>query len=209
MVLILHVRIRCRDADKTSGRVARVLNLVAELELMQAPGLAYSIPKEFDRMPRLTGGMCASSNAHTHAFFKGISNQENSPPLFPAYGRKICCRFLFYKIHGSHPETCNNKQGTNAHELQQLCTSSVDKTFVCKPCCVMVGISHNLVSKAFCHRGNDAPILLPHSELAMTDKVSVPGRATVEVDVQRGNGAPAYVLNSGGGLRHWASALQH
>ena len=28
---------------------------VADLELMQAPGLAYSIPKEFRGLPRLTG----------------------------------------------------------------------------------------------------------------------------------------------------------
>ena len=45
----------CRDADKTAIRVNRVLASVAELELLQAPGLPYSIPKEFDNRPRLTG----------------------------------------------------------------------------------------------------------------------------------------------------------
>ena len=45
----------CRDADKTAVRVNRVLNSVAELELLQAPGLPYSIPKEFNNRPRLTG----------------------------------------------------------------------------------------------------------------------------------------------------------
>ena len=44
-----------RDADKISGRVSRVLTKVAQLELLQAPGLPFSIPKEFESLPRLTG----------------------------------------------------------------------------------------------------------------------------------------------------------
>ncbi|KAK9808478.1 hypothetical protein WJX73_010340 [Symbiochloris irregularis] len=44
-----------RDADKTSKRVNKVLGQVAALELLQAPGLPYSVPKEFENLPRLTG----------------------------------------------------------------------------------------------------------------------------------------------------------
>ena len=35
-----------------------MLNQVAALELIQAPGLPYSIPKEFEKFPRLTGNSC-------------------------------------------------------------------------------------------------------------------------------------------------------
>lgn len=50
-----------RDADKTSKRVNKVLGQVAALELIQAPGLPYSIPKEFEKFPRLTGQRCCPS----------------------------------------------------------------------------------------------------------------------------------------------------
>lgn len=44
-----------KEAEKTSTRVTKALNKVAELELLQAPGLAFSIPKEYSSLPRLTG----------------------------------------------------------------------------------------------------------------------------------------------------------
>ena len=44
-----------RDADKVSGRVAKVLRKVSELELLQAPNLPYTLPKEYRSLPHLTG----------------------------------------------------------------------------------------------------------------------------------------------------------
>jgi len=44
-----------RDADKVSVRAAGVLRNVAELELLQAPGLPFSVPRDLNCMPALTG----------------------------------------------------------------------------------------------------------------------------------------------------------
>lgn len=67
----------CRDSDKVSGRVNRVLNLVAQLELLQAPGLPYSIPKEFDGLPRLTGGQCSSLHCVQEGWLGGAWLRES------------------------------------------------------------------------------------------------------------------------------------
>ena len=44
-----------RDADKVSERTDKTLQSVAQLELIQAPGLPFSVPKDFLSYPRLTG----------------------------------------------------------------------------------------------------------------------------------------------------------
>lgn len=41
---------------QVSFRVADVLRDVAELELLQAPGLPYIIPRDYVNLPHLTGG---------------------------------------------------------------------------------------------------------------------------------------------------------
>lgn len=51
----------CRDADKVSSRTNDTLESVAQLELIQAPGLAFSIPKDLRSLPRLTGTAPAPS----------------------------------------------------------------------------------------------------------------------------------------------------
>ena len=50
----------CRDADKVSIRTAEVLSNVAGLELLQAPGVSFIIPKEYRSLPQLKGehAMC-------------------------------------------------------------------------------------------------------------------------------------------------------
>ena len=48
-----------RDPDKTSLRANRVLRDVASLELAQAPGIPYLIPKEYASRPRLNGKLLA------------------------------------------------------------------------------------------------------------------------------------------------------
>ncbi|KAK9818070.1 hypothetical protein WJX72_006649 [[Myrmecia] bisecta] len=47
--------IDARDPDKTAQRVGVTLHDVAELELLQAAGISFAIPKEYANLPRLTG----------------------------------------------------------------------------------------------------------------------------------------------------------
>lgn len=54
-LLRLQNAIASKDPDRTSIRVANALERVAQLELLQAPGLTYRIPLEYASMPRLTG----------------------------------------------------------------------------------------------------------------------------------------------------------
>ncbi|XP_077243236.1 cyclophilin-like peptidyl-prolyl cis-trans isomerase family protein isoform X3 [Tasmannia lanceolata] len=47
--------IKENDPDKVSIRLSSSLNTVAELELLQAPGLSFLLPKQYMGYPRLTG----------------------------------------------------------------------------------------------------------------------------------------------------------
>lgn len=47
--------IAAKDADKVSIRLASSLDTIAQLEVMQATGLAFLLPKEFQDFPHLTG----------------------------------------------------------------------------------------------------------------------------------------------------------
>ncbi|GFR50671.1 hypothetical protein Agub_g12923 [Astrephomene gubernaculifera] len=51
----LDLAIRTQQSDAVSLRVAEALEAVSELELLQAPGLPYVIPKEYRSLPRLVG----------------------------------------------------------------------------------------------------------------------------------------------------------
>mmetsp|Transcript_17344 Transcript_17344/g.51914 ORF Transcript_17344/g.51914 Transcript_17344/m.51914 type:complete len:518 (-) Transcript_17344:3244-4797(-) len=51
----LRAVIAMQDPGKVSFRVADVLRDVAELELLQAPGLPYIIPRDYVNLPHLTG----------------------------------------------------------------------------------------------------------------------------------------------------------
>ena len=51
----LQAAIASKDPDRTSIRAANALERVAQLELLQAPGLTYRIPSEYASLPRLTG----------------------------------------------------------------------------------------------------------------------------------------------------------
>ncbi|GAB4820888.1 hypothetical protein N2152v2_007934 [Parachlorella kessleri] len=44
-----------KDPDRTSLRVASLLRQVADLELLQAPGLPYRVPQQYRDLPRLIG----------------------------------------------------------------------------------------------------------------------------------------------------------
>ena len=56
----LDLAVGAQDQDQVSLSVAAGLREVAELKLLQAPGLPFSIPKEFGALPRLTGGFPVS-----------------------------------------------------------------------------------------------------------------------------------------------------
>ncbi|KAK4255758.1 hypothetical protein QN277_008713 [Acacia crassicarpa] len=47
--------IKAQDADKVSVSLASALDTVAELELLQAPGLSFLLPEQYLQYPRLTG----------------------------------------------------------------------------------------------------------------------------------------------------------
>lgn len=47
--------IKDQDADKVSVSLASTLDTVAELELLQAPGLSFLMPKQYMQYPRLSG----------------------------------------------------------------------------------------------------------------------------------------------------------
>ncbi|PRQ31391.1 putative peptidylprolyl isomerase [Rosa chinensis] len=47
--------IKDKDADKVSVALASSLDTIAELELLQAPGLSFLLPEQYQRYPRLTG----------------------------------------------------------------------------------------------------------------------------------------------------------
>ncbi|KAF7836756.1 peptidyl-prolyl cis-trans isomerase CYP37, chloroplastic isoform X1 [Senna tora] len=47
--------IKDQDADKVSVGLASTLDTVAELELLQAPGLSFLLPEQYLQYPRLTG----------------------------------------------------------------------------------------------------------------------------------------------------------
>lgn len=51
----LLVAINQKDPDRTSTAVANVLGTVAEIEILQAPGLPYTLPAQYSEYPRLTG----------------------------------------------------------------------------------------------------------------------------------------------------------
>ncbi|XP_061351866.1 peptidyl-prolyl cis-trans isomerase CYP37, chloroplastic-like [Gastrolobium bilobum] len=47
--------IKEQDADKVSMNLASTLDTVAEVELLQAPGLSFLLPKQYMQYPRLSG----------------------------------------------------------------------------------------------------------------------------------------------------------
>eukprot|EP00252_Welwitschia_mirabilis_P008559 TRINITY_DN2049_c0_g1_i3.p1 TRINITY_DN2049_c0_g1~~TRINITY_DN2049_c0_g1_i3.p1 ORF type:complete len:423 (+),score=82.38 TRINITY_DN2049_c0_g1_i3:123-1391(+) len=47
--------IKEKDPDKVSVKLSSSLDSIAQLELLQAPGLPYLLPEEYQRYPRLTG----------------------------------------------------------------------------------------------------------------------------------------------------------
>lgn len=47
--------IKDKDPDKVSVGLASSLDTIAELELLQAPGLSFLLPEQYKRYPRLTG----------------------------------------------------------------------------------------------------------------------------------------------------------
>ncbi|KAL2644810.1 hypothetical protein R1flu_012397 [Riccia fluitans] len=47
--------IAAKDADKVSIRLANSLEMISELEIIQAPGLAFLVPASYQEYPRLTG----------------------------------------------------------------------------------------------------------------------------------------------------------
>ncbi|MEW5302874.1 MAG: hypothetical protein WDW36_005614 [Sanguina aurantia] len=75
----LELAVGSQQPDVTSVRVAEVLRSVAALELVQAPGLAFSIPAQYTSLPRLVGRAVveftlqkASGSAGSELFFNDV-----------------------------------------------------------------------------------------------------------------------------------------
>eukprot|EP00877_Chromochloris_zofingiensis_P007222 jgi/Chrzof1/2753/Cz11g28010.t1_CYP37 len=51
----LELAVKTQQPDFASVRVADVLKGVSELELLEAPGLSFSLPKDYETLPRLIG----------------------------------------------------------------------------------------------------------------------------------------------------------
>jgi len=44
-----------QDPDRVGFNIAAVFKVLTELEMLQAPALPYSLPPQYDNLPRLTG----------------------------------------------------------------------------------------------------------------------------------------------------------
>ena len=77
----LTTAIDLKDPDRTSIRTANALERIASLELLQAPGLPYPIPKVYEKLPRLVGRalveITIQNSNETPVFLP--SNSENGP----------------------------------------------------------------------------------------------------------------------------------
>ena len=71
-----------RDADRTSSRVAKVLRKVSDLELIQAPNLPYTLPREYRSLPHLTGAYVHASPLLPAYFCVGVRGQSHTTRRF-------------------------------------------------------------------------------------------------------------------------------
>eukprot|EP00746_Dinoflagellata_sp_MGD_P067808 gnl/MRDRNA2_/MRDRNA2_28000_c0_seq2.p1 gnl/MRDRNA2_/MRDRNA2_28000_c0~~gnl/MRDRNA2_/MRDRNA2_28000_c0_seq2.p1 ORF type:complete len:497 (-),score=87.17 gnl/MRDRNA2_/MRDRNA2_28000_c0_seq2:117-1607(-) len=57
----LLVQIETRDADRVAIKIANSLELINDVQVLQAPALPYKIPEKFNAIPRLTGRATAEA----------------------------------------------------------------------------------------------------------------------------------------------------
>ena len=69
--------IDARDADVTSARLNLVLADVAKLQLAQAPGLPYELPREFARFPRLAGRAVVELDVERRGARRGVGGNNS------------------------------------------------------------------------------------------------------------------------------------
>lgn len=79
----LDAAVGARDQEKTGQRVADTLRSVADLELLQAPGLSFIVPRDYAKFPRLTGRATAEftikkADGSTPFFNKGVPSNETT-----------------------------------------------------------------------------------------------------------------------------------
>ena len=70
--------IDARDADVTAKRLNLVLADVANLQLLQAPGLAYELPREFASLPRLAGRAVVELDIEKRGSRRGVGGQNSA-----------------------------------------------------------------------------------------------------------------------------------
>ena len=69
--------IDARDADVTASRLNLVLSDVATLQLAQAPGLAYELPREFASLPRLAGRAVVELDIEKRGARRGVGGNNS------------------------------------------------------------------------------------------------------------------------------------
>lgn len=69
--------IDARDADVTAARLNLVLSDVATLQLAQAPGLAYELPREFASLPRLAGRAVVELDIEKRGARRGVGGNNS------------------------------------------------------------------------------------------------------------------------------------
>eukprot|EP00897_Mesotaenium_endlicherianum_P004182 jgi/Mesen1/3792/ME000206S02972 len=65
--------IQLQDADKVSIRLASVLDNIAELEILQAPGISFLIPPQYATYPRKSDGADDPGEGRRHVVLDGYS----------------------------------------------------------------------------------------------------------------------------------------
>lgn len=70
--------IDARDADVTAARLNLVLAEVANLQLAQAPGLAYELPREFAALPRLAGRAVVELDVEKRGTRRGVGGNNSA-----------------------------------------------------------------------------------------------------------------------------------
>ena len=87
-------------------RAADVLRDVASLELVQAPGLPYIVPRDYDTYPRLTGALAAPSRS-----FAWPSEPSSCKAALPACTRHQRFFTRQYTLCQAHRQHCCRRAG--------------------------------------------------------------------------------------------------
>lgn len=119
----LDAAVTLKDADRTSIRVSNALERIADLELLQTPGLPYPIAKQYLSMPRLTGRAVVELS---------IRKKDNTPMFYgdSEKGNAAEATFLITLDGFSAPLTAGGFAANVQNSLYDNLTLHVNETSV-------------------------------------------------------------------------------